>query len=89
MIRKVSKKQAARLRKYKTLRDDYLEVNAFCLVKGCNCMSSEVHHMKGRIGDLLFDTRFFLPVCRAHHNYIENHPRESYEAGYSLKRLAK
>lgn len=44
------------------------------------------HHQKGRIGDLLLDEKYWLPVCAWHHFYIERHPQESYEKGWSLLR---
>jgi hypothetical protein len=88
-IRPRSKKRAAQERKYIKLRDWYLEENPICEVKGCHSHSVDVHHKKGRIGELLTDFRYFLAVCRPHHNYIEHHPEESKAHGYSLSRLAK
>jgi hypothetical protein len=45
--------------------------------------------MKGRSGELLMDSRFFVAVCRNCHEWIENHPVEAKELGYSISRLAK
>lgn len=47
-----------------------------------------VHHEKGRIGDLLLDENYWLPVCLDHHRYIELHPTEAYANGWSLLRTA-
>jgi hypothetical protein len=43
--------------------------------------------MKGRIGNLLTDTSHFLAVCRQCHSWIEEHPTEAKELGFSKSRL--
>lgn len=35
--------------------------------------ATEVHHMGRKYGKWLLDTRFFLPTCRPHHDFIEAH----------------
>lgn len=40
-----------------------------------------------KIGDLLYDVRYWLPVCRACHQKCHDHPQWAYDNGYSLKRL--
>lgn len=87
MIRPRSAKRAKQEREYANLRKVYLFTHPTCEVIGCGCEATEVHHKKGRVGDLLTDERFFLAVCRSHHNYIELHPIEAKEQGYSLNRL--
>ena len=87
MIRKLSKKRAKQMREYEKVRDAYLYANPFCLVKNCNQMANQVHHMKGRIGMLLTDVRYFLAVCPYHHAKIEAMPLWAKEMGYSLNRL--
>mgnify|MGYP003433518007 CR=1 FL=1 len=86
-LRHRSKKRAQQERHYTIQRGLFLENNPICQVKGCRSQSTEIHHKKGRIGDLLTDVRFFLAVCRSHHNYIEHNPAEAKEHGYSLSRL--
>lgn len=86
-IRPRSKKRAAQEREYAQLRKDFLSGNPICQVKGCGMPADDVHHRAGRIGAKLTDVSLFLAVCRSHHNYIENHPEESKEKGYSLSRL--
>ncbi len=46
------------------------------------------HHKRGRIGQLLLDKKHWLPVCLGHHQYIEEHPTEAREKGWSELRLA-
>ena len=85
-IRPRSVKRLKQERQYAKIRKAFLFCHVKCRVAGCDSPAVEIHHMKGRTGDLLTDERFFLPVCRAHHNYIESHPAEAKEHGYSLIR---
>jgi len=87
-IRFRSVKRQRQEREYARLRKWYLEENPICEVKGCKNWATEVHHKKGRVGSLLTDATYFLAVCQPHHNYIESHPAEAKEHGYSLSRLA-
>jgi hypothetical protein len=53
----------------------------------CTQVSTDVHHMKGRIGDLLLDQAHWLSVCRGCHYWIEMRPQEAKELGFSINRL--
>lgn len=52
----------------------------------CTQYATDVHHMAGRLGDLLLDIRYWKAVCRACHTWIELHPIEAKEAGLSISR---
>ena len=87
-IKNISDKQLKRLAKYRPIRDAYLKANPIC---EC-CIASEstdIHHKAGRIGDLLWDNRHFLAVCRNCHTRIETSPDWAKEKGYSVTRLDK
>ena len=86
MIRSRSIKRAKQEREYAKIRKVYLFTHPICGVEHCYDKATEIHHMKGRTGDLLTNEKYFMPVCRAHHNYIESHPIEAKEHGYSLTR---
>lgn len=80
---------------YLAIRDLYLSVNTECklcvldsLWTGRVEKATDVHHKKGRIGELLFDVRHFLPVCRNHHTWIEQNPKSSKAWGFSESRHA-
>lgn len=88
-MRTRSVKRAKQEREYSKLRKEYLLRYTTCAVNGCNNESTEIHHQKGRIGDLLTDTKYFLPVCPVCHTLIELHPIWAKNCGYSLSRLAK
>lgn len=87
-IKKVSKKMVTELQKYKFKRTEFLETYPICQAKlqGCTKGSTQIHHKKGRIGDLLTDTTHFLAVCHSCHHWIELHPLESKELNLSLER---
>ena len=74
--------------KYKRLRKEYFKDKYVCKAKihECTLRATDIHHMKGR-GQYLLDTSTWLPVCRSCHNWIENNPEDSYDLGFSLKRL--
>lgn len=78
------------MRDYSKVRKDFLLENPYCQARipGCMIEATEVHHSKGRIGDLLTDTAHFVAICRSCHHYVEGHPTEAKEMGLSKSRLA-
>ena len=87
-IPKRSKKEIVRLAKYNVARIEFLgkPENRICPITGDP--ATEIHHKKGRVGDLLLDTRFFLAVSREGHRKIEENPAWAKENGFSLDRLS-
>lgn len=82
-----SKGRAKEEREYSKLVKEWklLPENQICKV--CNSAPTEdCHHQKGRIGPLLLDQRYWLPVCRSCHNYIQVDSAFSIREGYSLPR---
>lgn len=90
-IRPRSKKRAAQERDYKFHRDKYLEDHPICEAgtDGCTYYAWQIHHKKGRIGNLLTDTTFFMAVCGICHEWIERNPEHAKQKGWSISRLAK
>lgn len=72
---------------YSKLRKRFLEEKPMCeaALPGCNHQSTDVHHKKGR-GIHHLSTSTWLSVCRQCHMYIEEHPKEAIELGFSEKR---
>jgi hypothetical protein len=87
-VKKISNKQAARLRKYRPIAKKFKEEHPECeaRIKGCQFHTHHVHHRAGKIGELLFKVAFFLPCCWFCHGWIENNPLKSYELGFSEHR---
>ena len=72
---------------YSKLRRKFMEEKPMCeaALHCCNGRSTDVHHKKGR-GKYHLVVSTWLSVCRACHMYIEEHPKEAIELGYSEKR---
>ena len=72
---------------YSKLRKKFMEQKPMCeaALPVCNGPSTDVHHKKGR-GVYHLDITTWLPVCRNCHMWIEEHPEESYELGFSSLR---
>lgn len=80
-----SKKRAKAEREYSRKRKEFLDKNPLC--EHCGKMATEVHHKRGRIGDLLTDERHFMAVCREDHQQIEMNPDWAHQMRYSESRL--
>jgi len=85
-IKPRSKKRAAQESVYSQLKKAFLSKpeNATCPVTGKP--TTDVHHMKGRVGSLLTDTTYWLAVSREGHRIIEENPEWAYKKGYSIRR---
>ena len=72
-VRRVSKVQAARNRRYAVIRNEFMarSENWNCAFSCCPNRATQVHHQRGKLGDLLFDTRFWHPVCGLTHAWID------------------
>lgn len=103
-LKQYSKKRSKAETQYSKERKYFLALNPICQVckdEGLSFESTEIHHKRGRGTfywdqmaedikmPLTADTRWFLAVCRTHHDYIENHADWAKEKGYSLSRLEK
>jgi hypothetical protein len=86
-IKAVSDKRKIELLKYKVLRIEFLSKpeNQKCPITGKP--TTDIHHMKGRIGSLFLDTRFWIALSREGHKFVEENPEWSKENGYSFNRL--
>lgn len=97
-IKKQSESLSQAKKRYKKAREEFLSTHPCCEVKipGClipndgyNNEGIQVHHKKGRIGDLLWDKRYFLAVCANCHRFIEDHPFVAISNGWSLSRFSE
>ncbi|QNS40152.1 hypothetical protein H0S70_06985 [Chryseobacterium manosquense] len=86
-IPKMSKKRQQEIREYTIKRLQFLAQpeNLKCPITGER--ATEIHHMRGRIGSLLLDTRYWLAVSRNGHRRIEENPEWAKENNYSLNRI--
>ena len=84
-----STKETARLRRYEKARATvYERSGGSCEARTPECRGTadQVHHRKGRDGDLVDDVDLLLGVCWACHNYIHHNPANSYERGWMIRR---
>jgi hypothetical protein len=87
-IKAKSDKMAALDQLYSVLRNKFLSQHPTCKARltGCSMVATDVHHTRGR-GKYYLDIVTWLPLCRSCHSYIELHPNEAKELGFSLNRL--
>lgn len=88
-IAPVSAKRAEELKIYRIERDKFLKENSTCMFPGCTSKDVECHHAAGKVGNLLYDSRYFRALCRKHHIFVETHPIEAKKLNLSLSRLDK
>ena len=86
-IKKVSDKRKIEMLKYKVLRIEFLgkPENQKCPITGKP--TTDIHHMKGRLGRLYLDTRYWVALSREGHKFVEENPEWAKKNGYSLNRL--
>lgn len=87
---KVSEKRKELNEEYFKLVEQFKKDNPECKAKVneyCTKLTDDPHHSKGR-GIYLLDVSTWVPVCRSCHSYIEAHPKEAKEKGWSESRLA-
>lgn len=85
-----SQKRSREEKLYAGKRIIYLQDHPMCeahLPGICTDYSTDIHHMSGKIGDLLTDERYFKALCRSCHQYVETHPEIAKEKGLSINRL--
>ena len=88
-IRSRSPKRAKQEREYSKEAKAYKELHPFCqatLPNICTNHTSDVHHKAGRIGALLLNQKYWMPVCRPCHNWIEEHAKKARALGFRLSK---
>jgi len=88
-ISPVSVKRRGEMDEYSKKRTAFLALKPQCEANlvGCTRTSTDVHHKAGRVGDNYLKISTWLAVCRNCHSYIETHPEEAKEMGFSESRL--
>lgn len=88
-LRSRSAKTAARDRRYRIEREEFLEQHPICeaMHEGCRFIATEVHHKAGRAPSVFFRHELWLAVCWTCHVWITNHPAEAIARGWSVRRI--
>lgn len=86
----VSKKMSKTMSEYEKKRTAFFALHPFCQARlaGCHITASQIHHKAGR-GENHNNMSTWLGVCHSCHEYIELHPNEAKELGFSVNRLDK
>lgn len=86
----ISKKMSKTMSEYEKKRTAFLALHPFCQARlaGCHITASQIHHKAGR-GENHNNMSTWLGVCHSCHEYIELHPNEAKELGFSVNRLDK
>lgn len=79
--------EKARMAVYLAIKEIWLRnpLNLTCRIRAtseCSNNCSEIHHSRGRGGILLFDVRYWLPVCNSCHSYLHAYPAEARAKGW-------
>lgn len=64
-MRKYTPKRQRQVNLYAKRRLIFLENNPYC--KYCGKPATDIHHSRGRVGDMLLDERYWEPICRKCH----------------------
>ena len=83
---KRAKQEGEYSKKAKAFKEEHSFCQA-CLPNICTSKTNDVHHMKGRVADLLLDEEYWLAVCRSCHEWIEANPIEARDLGYSVSKI--
>lgn len=63
--------EAERQKRYTLERAKYLKEHPVCQFPGCRSEAIEIHHSRGRVKELLWESRWFIATCREHHDRCE------------------
>jgi nitrate/TMAO reductase-like tetraheme cytochrome c subunit len=68
---------------YSILREKFLKHHPMCEANlpGCSLNAHDIHHSKGRTGNLMLDDTEFVAVCRSCHTWIHENPKQAKELG--------
>jgi hypothetical protein len=86
----VSKKMSKTMSEYERKRVAFFALHPFCQARlaGCTISAAQIHHKAGR-NENHNNMSTWLGVCASCHEYIELHPNEAKELGFSVNRLDK
>lgn len=92
-VNKESNKMKADKRELKKIYAEYLSQpgNKYCKVKmeGCTKISNVIHHVRGRIGDQVFEIKDWLPSCASCNIVLESKDAEARAKGVKKSKFTK
>lgn len=88
-IRKVSKKRATQLAQYSKRMPQWKLEHPVCEYPNCESPTVDLHHAYARDNDHLNDEKFWIALCRHHHELMKTAGDESLTLGLIYLRSAK
>jgi hypothetical protein len=92
-IKPRSVKMTAKMKTYNVLRKEFLTDNPVCqcVIAGkrlecCQYEATDIHHKKGKLGEMLNDARYWMALCRLCHCHIEKERTWAMEHGFLISR---
>lgn len=87
-LKKRSAKKISEDNSYSDLRKEFLTKHPVCMahLPGCTQQSTDVHHIRGRIGTRYLDTEDWVGLCRACHILLETNPDIGRDLGFVKNR---
>ena len=85
----ISKKRRDQLKVYSRKKRAFLKRHKVCQAEipgVCKKVVDDIHHSRGRIGELLNLEEFWIPVCRRCHDWINGNPDFARERGLICER---
>src|SRR5678815_1206796 len=80
-IRRVSPRQAERLKEYAKVKRQWLKTWWKCARRGCRVGAIHIHHKRGRAGKLLLATEYWIPLCAGCHEWVHRNPEAARKEG--------
>jgi hypothetical protein len=86
VINPISKKRKEENKIYLKERLVFLSLNKICPIFK-DKKTTDIHHKKGRTGDLFLDKKYWIALSSEGHFLVENNPKWARENGYTVNRL--
>lgn len=90
-LAKRSEKMKSNMKQLRELYPEFLAQpgNDKCKLnmKGCTKTAVTIHHSKGRVGELLFDQKYWMPSCLWCNIEVENKDAEAREKGLKISKF--
>ena len=88
-VRKVSKKRANQLAQYSKRMPQWKLEHPVCEYPGCEAPTVDLHHAYARDNEHLNDEKFWIALCRHHHELMKLESTKSLVMGLIYLRSAK
>lgn len=92
-IKPRSDKMTKKMKVYNVKRIEFLTDNPLCqcVIAGkrlpcCQGEATDIHHKKGRLGEMLTDSDYWMALCRPCHDAIHHDAEWAYDNGFLISK---